>query len=161
VHGEWRHMAAHAALAREAGITPVMLEDGDILRLSPGTPEVVDSAPVGRLVLDGARLVPLDGGVLSARRRMLFNGVAVASIAVDEAGRVRGRARLSAPGLLEPDDPETERLAEELAETVEDLPAPLRRDDAALREAAKTALRRALGRRLQKRPLVDVHLLRV
>jgi ribonuclease J len=161
VHGEWRHMTAHAALARDAGITPVMLEDGDILRLAPGVPEVVDSAPVGRLVLDATRLVPLEGGVLAARRRMLFNGVAVASIAVDEAGRVRGRARLSAPGLLEPDDPETERLAEELAETIEDLPAPLRRDDAALREAAKTALRRALGRRLQKRPLVDVHLLRV
>jgi ribonuclease J len=42
-----------------------------------------------------------------------------------------------------------------------DLPASVRKDDAALLEAAKTALRRALGRRLQKRPLVDVHLLRV
>ena len=34
-------------------------------------------------------------------------------------------------------------------------------NDAALMEAAKAALRRTLGRRLQKRPLVDVHLLRV
>ncbi|MBV8592422.1 MAG: ribonuclease J [Acetobacteraceae bacterium] len=161
VHGEWRHMAAHGALAREAGAQPLLLEDGDILRLAPGVPKVVDSAPVGRLVLDANRLVPLDGGVLSARRRMMFNGVAVASMAIDEAGRLRGRARLSAPGLLEPEDPETERLAEELADTIADLPAPLRRDDAALREAAKAALRRALGRRLQKRPLVDVHLLRV
>ena len=42
-----------------------------------------------------------------------------------------------------------------------DLPAPLRRDDAALTDAVRAALRRALGRRLQKRPLVDVHLLRV
>jgi ribonuclease J len=41
------------------------------------------------------------------------------------------------------------------------LPAPLRREDAALTEAAKAALRRALGKRLQKRPLVDIHLLRV
>jgi ribonuclease J len=44
---------------------------------------------------------------------------------------------------------------------VTDLPAALRRDDAALADAARAALRRALGRRLQKRPLVDVHLLRV
>jgi ribonuclease J len=34
---------------------PMMLEDGDILSLCPGKPEVVDSAPVGRLALDGNR----------------------------------------------------------------------------------------------------------
>jgi ribonuclease J len=161
VHGEWRHLSAHAALAQEAGVTPLLLEDGDILSLTPGTPEVVDSAPVGRLVLDGNRLVPLQGGVLGARRRMLFNGVVIASIAVDESGKVRGTPRVSAPGLFEPDDPQTIRIAEELGHAVNDLPAPLRREDAALTEAAKAALRRALGKRLQKRPLVDIHLLRV
>ena len=161
VHGEWRHLAAHAALAQEAGVTPVLLEDGDILSLSPGVPEVVDSAPVGRLVLDGARLVPLQGGVMGARRRMLYNGIAIASLAVDEAGRLRGTPRVSAPGLYEADDAETGRIAGEMAEALADLPAPLRRDDAALQDAARSALRRALGRRLQKRPLVDVHLLRV
>jgi ribonuclease J len=161
VHGEWRHLAAHAALAQEIGIKAVMMEDGDILSLAPGVPEVVDSAPVGRLVLDGARLVPLQGGVMGARRRMLFNGVAVASIAVDETGRLRGTPRVTAPGLLEAEDPDLVRVSGELAEALADLPAPLRRDDAALADAAKTVLRRALGKRLQKRPLVDVHVLRV
>jgi ribonuclease J len=161
VHGEWRHLAAHAALAREAGAQPILLEDGDMLSLAPGAAEVTDSAPVGRLVLDGARLVPLQGAVMGARRRMLFNGIVLASLAVDEAGRLRGRPRISAPGLYEPDDPETSRIAGELAEALGDLPVALRREDAALTDAAKAALRRALGRRLQKRPLVDVHLLRV
>ncbi|MBN9511102.1 MAG: ribonuclease J, partial [Alphaproteobacteria bacterium] len=161
VHGEWRHLSAHAALAREAGARPILLEDGDMLSLAPGAAEVVDSAPVGRLVLDGSRVVPLQGAVMGARRRMLFNGIALASLAVDEAGRLRGRPRISAPGLYEPDDPETDRIAGELAEALGALPAALRREDAALVDAAKAALRRALGRRLQKRPLVDVHLLRV
>lgn len=161
VHGEWRHLSAHAALAQEAGVTPILMEDGDILSLAPGVPEVVDSAPVGRLVLDGTRLVPLQGGVMGARRRMLYNGVAIASVAVDEAGRLRGTPRISAPGLYEADDPETGRIAAELAEALADLPSPLRRDIASLEDAARTVLRRALGRRLQKRPLVDVHLLRV
>jgi ribonuclease J len=161
VHGEWRHLSAHAALAQAAGVTPVLLEDGDILSLAPGTPEVVDSAPVGRLVLDGNRVVPLQGGVMGARRRMLYNGVAIASLAVDEAGRLRGLPRLSAPGLFEAEDPETGRIVAELADALADLPAPLRREDAALTDSAKAALRRALGKRLQKRPLVDVHLLRV
>jgi ribonuclease J len=161
VHGEWRHLQAHAALAQEAGVTPILMEDGDILALAPGRPEVVDSAPVGRLVLDGTRLVPLQGAVMGARRRMLFNGVAIASIAVDGTGRLRGEPRVSAPGLFEADDPENRRIAQELADAIEDLPVSLRREDAPLADAARAALRRALGKRLQKRPLVDVHLLRV
>ena len=161
VHGEWRHLTAHAELAREAGAEPVLLEDGDVLNLAPGRVEVVDSAVTGRLVVDGNRLVPLGGGVMAARKRMLFNGVAVASFAVDAAGRLVGRPRLSAPGLFEQDDPETDRITGEIADAVAGLPASLCRDDAALTEAARAALRRALGKRLQKRPLVEVHVLRV
>jgi ribonuclease J len=48
-----------------------------------------------------------------------------------------------------------------MAQSLGDLPVATRRDDAALTEAARAALRRALGKRLQKRPLVEVHVLRV
>jgi ribonuclease J len=113
------------------------------------------------VVLDGNRLVPLQGAVMGARRRMLFNGVAIVSLAVDELGRMRGAPKVSAPGLFDAGDPETDRIADELSQAIADLPAALRRDDAALMDAAKAALRRSLGKRLQKRPLVDVHLLRV
>jgi ribonuclease J len=160
-HGEWRHLSAHADLARACGASPIMLEDGDVLGLAPGYPEVIDSAPVGRLVLDGNRVVPLNGGVLSARRRMLFNGIVLGSFAVNGEGRVLGQPRVSAPGLFEPDDPEAARVAQEFSQAVADLPAGLRQDDGAFTDAARAALRRALGRRLQKRPMVDVHLLRV
>jgi ribonuclease J len=161
VHGEWRHLSAHAELAREAGSTPFMMEDGDIITLYPGRPAITDSAPVGRLVLDGTRLVPLKGEVMAARRRMLFNGIVVASVAVDQAGNLRGRPKISAPGLLDPEDPETDRVTADFADSLQDLPANLRRDDAALQDAARSALRRTLGRKLGKRPMVDVHLIRV
>jgi len=69
--------------------------------------------------------------------------------------------RISAPGLFEGDDPELDRVAGELAAAIRDLGASLRRDDAALLDAAKASLRRALGKRLAKRPMVDIHLLRV
>ncbi len=161
VHGEWRHLTAHAALAQELGATPLTLENGDILSLYPGRPQVTDSAPVGRLALDGNRVVPLQGGVMAARRRMLFNGVVVGSLAVDATGRVMGRARVTAPGLFEPEDPETERLSRDFGAAVADLPAPLRRDDGALQDAARAALRKLVGRKLGKKPMVDIHLLRV
>jgi ribonuclease J len=149
------------ALAREMGARPISIEDGDILNLSPGTVEVVDSAPVDKLVADGARLVPIGGAVMTARRKMVFNGVVVGSFAVDGAGDVVGRPRVSAPGLFDADDPENDRVANDFARELDDLSNVVRRDDALLAEAARGALRRALGRRLQKRPMVDVHLLRV
>jgi ribonuclease J len=161
VHGEWRHLTAHAALAEEEGVRTILMEDGDILNLAPGTVEVVDSAPVGRLVLDENRLIPMQGEVMNARRRLLYNGVVVASLAVDQDGDFLGQPKLSAPGLLDSDDPEAVRVMDDFTDALADLPMSTRRDDDALTEAARTALRRAVGKRLKKRPQVDVHLLRV
>jgi ribonuclease J len=161
VHGEWRHLTAHAELAKEEGAQPILMENGDILNLAPGTVEVIDSAPVGRLVLDENRLIPMAGEVMNARRRLLYNGVIVASFAVDRAGNLLGQPKLSAPGLLDADDPEAATVVRDFSEGISDLPVATRRDDEALIEAARTTLRRAIGKRLKKRPQVDVHLLRV
>jgi ribonuclease J len=161
VHGEWRHLQEHAALARSFGSTPHLIEDGDMLRLAPGAVEVCETVQSGKLVVDGPRLLPLEGGVLGARRRMLFNGVVVGSLAVDDNGKVRGVPQISAPGLFEQGEEAPAQIAADLARLVNDLPAPLRREDSALREAARTALRKAIGRRVRKRPLVELHLLRV
>jgi ribonuclease J len=160
-HGEWRHLSAQAALAEEEGLTAIRLENGDMLRLAPGTPEVIDSVPTGRLAIDGTNIIPLKGGIMTARRRMLFNGVVVGSAAVDAHGNVLGDARISAPGLFE----DTERLQRELEVEFQDLlsalPASTRREDAAFTDAARAILRRIVGKRLGKRPIVEAHILRL
>ncbi|HEV7266673.1 MAG TPA: ribonuclease J [Falsiroseomonas sp.] len=161
VHGEWRHMNEHANLAESLGAEAYVIEDGDVLRLAPGTPDVVEAAPVGRLAVDGHRLLPLDGELLAARKKMLFNGIVVASLAVDGSGRVLGKPQISAPGLFDGADDETAQIAADLARAMGDLPALIKREDGTLREAARTAVRKAVGRRLRKRPSVEVHLLRV
>jgi ribonuclease J len=161
VHGEWRHLTAHAALAEEEGARAILMEDGDILNLAPGIVEIVDSAPVGRLVLDENRLIPMQGEVMNARRRLLHNGSVVASFAIDRDGNILGQPKIAATGLLDADDPEMARVVQDFSEGVADLPIATRRDDEALTEAARGALRRTINRRLKKRPQVDVHLLRV
>lgn len=161
VHGEWRHLVAHAGLARELGIQPLLLQDGEILGLAPGEPKVVGAAPAGQMVLDGARVVPLKSRIMAARRRMLEDGVVLGSLAVDRAGRLVGQPRVSAPGLLDSEDPEIIELSGSFAAELAELPDTLRQDDDTFSEAARAALRRALHRRYGKRPLVDVHLLRV
>ena len=161
VHGEWRHMNEHANLAESLQAVAHVIEDGDVLKLAPGKPDVVESVPVGRLAVDGDRLLPLDGDLLAARKKMLFNGVVVASLAVDSTGRVLGQPQISAPGLFEENGAEPGQIAADLARAVTEMPGALKREDGALREAARSAVRRAVGRRLRKRPTVEVHLLRV
>ena len=161
VHGEWRHLQEHAALAREVKVMPILVEDGDVVRFAPGDPDVVEGVPTGRLAVDEGRLLPLAGGVLAARKRMLGNGAVIASLAVDGAGNVLGTPQISAPGLLDAANESAEQLTADLIRAVGSLPNALRRDDDALREAVRAALRKAVGRRLRKRPVVEIHLLRV
>jgi ribonuclease J len=160
-HGEWRHLSAQAALAEEEGITSILLENGDMLSLAPGKPEVIDSVQTGRLAVDGTHIVPLKGGVMSARRRMLFNGVVVGSVAVDDAGRILGSARVSAPGLFEDAERLQRDIEAEFHELLVDLPAAVRKEDIAFSDAARAALRRIVGKRFGKRPIVEAHILRL
>jgi ribonuclease J len=161
-HGEWRHLSSQAALAQEEGITPLILENGDVLQFAPGTPEVVDSVPTGRLAVDGDRIVPLKGGVLSARRRMLFNGVIVGSFVTNSAGKILGMPRVSAPGLLDEADGKLRLDVEaEFLELLEDLPVALRGQEGAFTDAARAGLRRIIGKRYGKRPIVEAHWLKI
>jgi ribonuclease J len=160
-HGEWRHLSAQAALAEDEGITAILLENGDMLSLSSNNPEVIDSVPTGRLAVDGTAIVPLKGGVMAARRRMLFNGVVIGSAVVDGSGKIRGAAKVSAPGLFDDQPALQHEVESEFSHLLAELPPALRKEDAAFTEAARAALRRIVGKRLGKRPIVEAHILRI
>ncbi len=161
-HGEWRHLSTQAALAQESGVKTLLVENGDVVLFTGNGPAVVDSVPTGRLAVDGEKILPLKGSVLAARKRMLFNGVVVGSFAVDSRGKLLGQPRISAPGLLEELDSSQRRAFEqEFHELLEDLAPTLRVNDAAFSDAARAGLRRIVGKRLGKRPLVEVHILSV
>lgn len=160
-HGEWRHLSAQAELAREEGLHSILMENGDMLRLGPGAPEIIDSVPTGRLAVDGNTVLSLKGSVMGARRRMLFHGIVVGSAAFDAAGNVLGEPRISAPGLFG-DTPELQCEVEKaFGELLTELPQSVRKDDEALTDAARAILRRITGKRLGKRPIVEAHILRL
>lgn len=163
MHGEWLHMTEHAELARSLGAVPHAIDNGDVLRLSPEPVEVIDHVAHGKLAVDGERLVPSSSEVFDARRRMLDSGLVVASLVADSAGRFLGRPVVSAPGVFDVTmNGAAASLADELAAAVASLPLAVRRDDDALREAARGALRSLLRRLVgPKRPAVEVHVLRV
>jgi ribonuclease J len=162
VHGEARHLAAHAKLAAACQVPEqVVAANGDVIRLAPGPAAVVEQVESGRLAFEGRRLLPLDSEVLKTRQRMSFNGAAMVTLVMDEEGALDGDPEVSLQGLIE--ETESEELddgIEFVADAVSRLPAKERRDDAAVKEAARTALRRICNKTFGKKPQTSVHLVR-
>jgi ribonuclease J len=164
VHGEARHLIAHAHLAGECQVPQALvIENGDMVRLQSGVGAIVDEVPVGRLASDGKTLLPLDGTALKDRRRLVFHGSAVATLVLDRQGRLAAPPAITAIGLVEPEAAEAAlpllRAAVERA--LDELPAGARRDDDVVSEAAQRALRRVLNERFGKRPLVEIQVVRI
>ena len=89
----------------------VLVENGSILRLAPGQPEVIGQVASGRLGLDGTRSPPWAAPALKMRQRMAHNGTAVATIILDRSGRLQGEPLLTLHGLgCEPEDEEAAKL---------------------------------------------------
>jgi ribonuclease J len=164
VHGEARHLIAHAELAGECQVQqPLVIQNGDVIRLTASGASIVDEVPVGRLASDGKGLLPLDGAALKDRRRVTFNGSAVATLVLDRRGDPLAPPTISTIGLVEPAAAEAAApaLRSAVERALDELPGGLRRDDEAVRDAARRALRRILNERFGKRPLVEIHLVRI
>jgi len=164
VHGEARHLRAHARLAESCQVpTALVVENGAVVRLAPGPAQVVGRVPSGRLAVDGNELVPLDGPMMKRRHRMLYNGAAVLTLVVDRDGRLQADPQLAVHGLLDPerDAASWEAALAAVQGALAGLPAALRRDDAALKEAARLAVRRTLLASRGKKPDTQVHLVRI
>jgi ribonuclease J len=162
VHGEARHLAAHAELALQCQVQEALvIENGDLIRLDRGGGAIVDEVPVGRIASDGKSLLPIGGAVLQQRRRLAGDGSVVATLVVDRQGRLAAPPQVSLLGLAEANAEPAAALADALADSMEGLPAKLRQDDNALREAARRVLRRGLNERFGKRPLIEIQLVRL
>ena len=164
VHGEARHLIAHAELAGECQVQqPLVIQNGDVVRLAASGASVVDEVPVGRLASDGKGLLPVDGRALKDRRRVTFNGSAVATLVLDRRGEPLAPPTISTIGVVEPAAAEAAApaLRSAVERALDELPASLRRDDEAVRDAVRRALRRILNERFGKRPLVEIHLVRI
>ncbi|MDR3436671.1 ribonuclease J [Telmatospirillum sp.] len=164
VHGEARHLQEHAKLAANCGVgQTVILEDGQMLRLAPGEPEVVDIVSTGRLAVDGTRLVSMDSEIMRDRHRMVYNGSAVVTIVLDRVGKLLSDPQISAHGLLDAEQEAGlhEDVVEAVRSSVEELPRLARQNDDLVRETARLALRRHMKQSHGKKPVTDVHLVRI
>ncbi len=164
VHGELRHLRAHIELAESCQVRRALLaENGTLIRLAPGPGEVIGETPAGRLGLDGTSLVPLDGAALKSRQRMAYNGAAVATLVLNGKGELVGEPQLTLHGLADTgagNGSAAEAIAAARKAIMALAPAK-RAEDATVKETARLAIRRSLHAQHGKKPVTDVHLVRL
>ncbi len=161
VHGEYRHLRAHAQLAWEMGVAQdgiFVLEDGDILQIDGNSASVVESIPAGHIYLDGLMAMETDSQVLRDRRSLARDGVVVVCAAVDRDGAVVGPVQVAASGFMENADAADAyfRLAQAVEMNVSgDGPLPNREaTEAKIRKFARQFLRNELNKRPMIVPVV-------
>ena len=159
VHGEMRHLAEHARYATRMGIANgVVQTNGTMLRLAPDGPALVGHEKVGRLILDGDVILPADGSTMNERRRVSQNGIVTVAVALDKRAGIIGQPAVTLQGLPVEEDRDDfiAEVRDATAEAIRGGP----REEAKLREAIRTAVRRRAGDWTGKKPVVDVSIIR-
>ncbi|HEY0235895.1 MAG TPA: ribonuclease J, partial [Afipia sp.] len=165
VHGEALHLSEHAKLARACGVPKVLVvKNGDLVRLGPGDPAVIDDLPAGRIYKDGNLLESDKASAIGERRRLSFAGCAFVAIALTENGELADDPVVELIGI-----PELNAAGEDIADnafdaavaTVENLPRARRRDPDAVSEAVRRAVRSSIAEQWGKKTICTVHVLTV
>ena len=156
VHGEMRHMREQARVGRAAGIPQnVVQQNGEIIRLAPGTPSKLAEVRSGRLILDGDIIAPADGEAIAMRRRLAREGSV--TVVLDH----KLRPTIEALGLpLDEDMPDfILEACKDVTTAIGKLKGHQKKDRAAIHEAARLAARRAAQRWSGKKPQARVIML--
>ncbi|MCG5446267.1 ribonuclease J [Micromonospora sp. NIE79] len=108
VHGEWRHLRAHARLGIESGVAAdrvVLCEDGDVVDLVEGRATLVGHVKSRYVYVDGLAVGDVSESLLTERRILGDGGFIATTVVVDSVtGKVVAGPTLSAKGFSE--DPE-------------------------------------------------------
>ena len=165
VHGEALHLAEHAKLARTAGVPKVLIcRNGDLVKLGPGDPAIIDELPSGRLYKDGNILEDSKSRAVVERRRMGFAGCAFVAIAMTDKGELADDPEVDLVGIPEKNaagEVIDEIVFDTVVSTVENLPRARRRDADATAELVRRAVRAVINEHWGKKPICLVHVLTV
>ncbi|HBH40741.1 MAG TPA: MBL fold metallo-hydrolase [Rhizobiales bacterium] len=160
MHGEGRHLEAHARLAERLGVKQVVrARNGAMVRLLPGPAAIIDNVPVGRLYRDGAIITRADDGQVRERRKLSFAGTVAVSLVLSEKGSLLADPEVALTGLPATDAqgiPFATIARDAAIGTIESIPKPRRKDQALVSEAVRRSVRAAVNQAWGKKPVCSV-----
>jgi ribonuclease J len=157
VHGEWRHLRAHAAIARSTGMVDkniMLAENGVVVDLARGKARIVGQLDIDNVYVDGLQVGDIGDQVIKQRQILGDEGFVSILVAVDlHAGKVVYGPELTARGFT--DDPQAlEPIRVELIKIVEQSVADGVRDADALAHIVRRTVGRWVDKTYRRRPML-------
>ena len=160
IHGEYRQLFRHAALAHQVGTVSgqiMLLEDGHPIEFTEDAAYRREPVPAGRVCVDSGSLEEIEEVVIRDRKHLSEDGIVVPIIAIDKhTGRMESRPEMVMRGFM-PHEDGTELLdaaREVIVRTIEQSNSEEKTDWSVIKEKIRVDLKRFLNKQTSKRPLI-------
>ena len=164
VHGEYRMLFKHSALAQQLGVpaeNTFTMENGQILELSRKSCRINGSVESGRVMIDGLGVGDVGSSVLKDRRLLSDSGVIVLSMLYtkqrnkDKTARILAGPEIYSRGFIF--EKEYEHIIDEMKAKVVEICSPEKLEDGNLhdlRNQIRNVLSRYVVERTGRRPVI-------
>ena len=160
VHGEFKHLKAHAKLATQMGIPSeniFILRSGDVLELTDDRAEVTGQVHVGDILVDGLGVGDVGNVVLRDRQRLAEDGIITVSLGIDKTAQclVAGPEIVSRGFVyVKESDELMEESRDIVYETVLDCLDRGVKDNKKIQNAIRDSLGGYVWKKTQRRPMI-------
>jgi ribonuclease J len=160
VHGEYRQLFRHAALAHDVGTVSgeiLLLEDGQTLEFTADTATRREPVTAGRVCVDSGSLEEIEEVVIRDRKHLSEDGIVVPIIAIDKhLGRVEGLPEIVSRGFLPAENVQAvlDGARDVVRRTIEDSNPEEKADWGVIKEKIRVDLKKYLNKQTSKRPLI-------
>ncbi len=161
LHGEYRQLFQHAALAEQVGAVSgqiFLLESGHPIEFSAdGRARKLEPVPAGRVMVDSGSLEEVEDIVIRDRRHLSEDGVVVPIIAIDKhTGKIEISPEIVTRGFLPSDDGQEilAKAREVILKTIDQSSDEEKMDWSVIKEKIRVDLKRYLNKQTAKRPLI-------
>jgi ribonuclease J len=159
VHGEYRHLFRHAALAHQLGVVSgdiLLLENGQNIEFTEDGAFRRDPVIAGRVLVDSGSLEEIEEVVVRERKHLSEDGVVVPIIAIDKhTGKLESQPEIVSRGFMSDNGNDLVAGARDIVlRTINTSNAEERADWSVIKEKIRVDLKRYISKQTSKRPLI-------
>jgi len=164
VHGEYQHLKGNIEVAKECGIKKgLILKNGLLVKLAPDKPKVLGSVTTGKLILDGKNIIPLNEEAIKHRKKMLYNGTLLISLAIDIKKKISTKPIISSKGFF--NDEVIKIFKNDFNKSIFKLIKNSIRGhkikENEIRDKIESYCRKFFKRKLNTRPVFEIHIIKI
>lgn len=166
VHGERMQLEAQAELAAKCQIDNVIVpNNGSVISLAPGAPEIIDHVETGLLAIEPRRVMDANHPAIAQRRKFQYTGALFVTVTLSQNGHLVQDPQVSTLGLIDDEDESEFEIYDDLKDEIQDILKDMHKDDLyddhAVHEELRIGARRFVNMVLGMKPITQVHIIRV